>query len=81
MEANRISGNEGCAVYLREAGYVVEHFRLTPNETTIIYRSRPFEHKEEAENHEHDYRRGGRRHVCPVCLDAACEVKSLKCGR
>lgn len=52
----KIKGNEGCAVYLREAGYVVEHFMLSPNETKILYRSEPFETKEEAQNHEREYR-------------------------
>lgn len=52
----RINGNEGCKVYLREAGYVVEHFRLDPNETTILYRSQPFDTRAAAEAHEAEYR-------------------------
>lgn len=52
-----MDGNEGCKVYLREAGYVVEHFRLDPAETVIVYTSKPFETREEAEACERNYRR------------------------
>lgn len=51
-----MNGNEGCKVYLREAGYVVEHFRLDTNETTILYSSKPFATREEAAECERKYR-------------------------
>lgn len=55
----RINGNEGCGVYLKQEGYVVEHYRLDPNETKILYRSKGFETRNEAEQHQAEYRRNG----------------------
>jgi uncharacterized protein YegP (UPF0339 family) len=51
-----IRGNEGVGVYLRDAGYVVEHFRLLANETRIVFASEPFKSREKAEAFESEYR-------------------------
>ena len=53
-----IQGNEGVGVYLRDSGYVVEHFRLEPNQdyARVLYRSHAFDTREEASDHAWQYR-------------------------